>query len=51
MAKYVSKEVAEKYIDGYFKRKYPINESDQPNFWDAVKELVTNINADVYMCQ
>lgn len=47
MAKYVSKEVAEKYIDGYFKKKYPINESDQPNFWDAVKELVTNINADV----
>ena len=47
MAKPVSKEVAEKYIDGYFKKKYPIRESAQPTFWDAVKELVVNINADV----
>ena len=47
MEKLVSKEVAEKYIDGYFKSKYPIRESIQPTFWDAVKELVVNINADV----
>ncbi len=47
MTKPVSKEVAEKYIDGYFKRKYPIREFAQPTFWDAVKELVANINADV----
>ena len=47
MEKLVSKEVAEKYIDGYFKSKYPIRESIQPTFWDAVKELVVNINANV----
>lgn len=47
MAKSVSKEVAEKYIDGYFKKEYPISESAQPTFWEAVKELVANINADV----
>ena len=47
MEKLVSKEVAEKYIDGYFKSKYPIRESIQPTFWDAVKELAVNINADV----
>ena len=47
MSKAVSKEVAEKYIDGYFKKEYPILESAQPTFWDAVKELVVNINADV----
>ena len=47
MDKSVSKEVAEKYINGYFKSKYPIRESIQPTFWDAVKELVVNINADV----
>lgn len=47
MSKAVAKEVAEKYIDGYFKKEYPILESAQPTFWDAVKELVVNINADV----
>ena len=47
MERLVSKEVAEKYIDGYFKSKYPIRESIQPTFWDAVKELAVNINADV----
>lgn len=47
MGKIISKEVAEKYIDGYFKSKYPIFEPIQPTFWDAVKELVVNINADV----
>ena len=47
MEKLISKEVAEKYIDGYFKSKYPIRESIQPTFWDAVKELAVNINADV----
>ena len=47
MEELVSKEVAEKYIDGYFKSKYPIRESIQPTFWDAVKELAVNINADV----
>lgn len=43
----VSKEVAKKYIDGYFKEKYPICEATQPNFWEAVEILASDIEADV----
>lgn len=47
MIKSVPKEVSEKYIEGYFKKKYPIDESKQPFFWEAVKKLCEDASADV----
>lgn len=47
MANNIPASVVEKYIDGYFKIKYPVSEKKQPHFWDAVKKLSEDINADV----
>lgn len=47
MGNSVSAEVADKYINGYFKKKYTVDVSRQPRFWEAVRELSANINADV----
>ena len=47
MEKHVSEAVAEMYIKEYFKNEYRISEEMQPNFWEAVKKLAVDINADV----
>ena len=47
MAKIISEESFCKYIEGYYKKKYRIDKSKQPHFWDAVWELVKDINADI----
>lgn len=43
----VPREVAQGYINGYFKKKYRINEKMQPNFWEAVMVLCENKDADI----
>lgn len=47
MEKTIPAEVVDKYINGYFKHKYHIDIGRQPHFWDAVRVLSANINADV----
>ena len=47
MQKSVKREVSEKYIDRYFKKKYLISTTRQPQFWNAVILLCENINLDV----
>ena len=41
------KEVIQKYIDGYFSKKYCIEKSRQPHFWEAVIMLCNNPDADI----
>ena len=43
----VTVEVAERYIDVYYRARYPIDEEKQPLFWEAVKLLAVDIEADV----
>lgn len=46
MAKVIKKTV-EKYINGYFSKRYPIDKKLQPHFWEAVIMLCENIDSDV----
>lgn len=43
----VPRDVAQGYINRYFKKIYPINEKMQPNFWEAVMVLCENKDADI----
>ena len=43
----MTKEIAQKYIDEYFSKKYRIVESKQPHFWDAVIILCSNLDSDI----
>ena len=47
MANPVPVEVTEMYIDVYYHAKYPVDEEKQPLFWEAVKLLAIDIEADV----
>ena len=43
----ITKDTAEKYINGGFYQKYPISKKVQPHFWEAVILLCEDMNADV----
>ena len=43
----ITKDIAEKYINGYFYQKYPISKKIQPRFWEAVILLCEDMDADV----
>ena len=43
----IDKDAAMKYINGYFKKKYPISTQIQPHFWEAVALLCEDMDADV----
>jgi len=43
----MTKEVIQKYIDGYFSKKCRIVKSKQPHFWEAVIMLCSNPDADI----
>jgi len=43
----VTVEVAERYIDVYYRARYPIDEEKQPLFWEAVKLLTVDLQTDI----
>ena len=43
----VTVEVAERYIDVYYRARYPIDEEKQPLFWEAVKLLSVDLQTDI----
>ena len=43
----ITKDTAEKYINGGFYQKYPISKKVQPHFWEAVILLCEDMDADV----
>ena len=45
--KIISEEVISKYLDNFFKIRYDVVEGKQPNFWEAVRILCNDTEADV----
>lgn len=43
----IPREVIEGYFQSYYKYKWKIDETIQPNFWEAVILLCNNLDADV----
>ena len=43
----VTVKVAERYIDVYYRARYPIDEEKQPLFWEAVKLLTVDLQTDI----
>ena len=43
----ISREIIEGYFQSYYKFKWKIDETIQPNFWEAVILLCNNANADI----
>lgn len=47
MSESIKESVVDRYINEYYKEKINIDREEQPNFWEAVKKLCLDPNADV----
>ncbi|MBR1884510.1 MAG: hypothetical protein IJ809_06265 [Clostridia bacterium] len=47
MSKSIKESVVNRYINEYYKEVYKISKEKQPNFWEAVRKLCLDPNADV----